>query len=122
LPHFNNFAGYAPKLAVANADLQSAFLGSGFVIQPYDDYSSETGLTISEASLYSLIDTIKEMGAPVEFRIRYHSYIYSDEVNFICGFFLKELSYIEVQEINGGFQNLACLVYFNINGFLILRI
>ena len=47
-------------------------------------------LNISEASLYRLIDTIKEMGAPVEFSVRYQSYIYSDEVNFMCGFFLKE--------------------------------
>ena len=79
-------------------------------------------LAISEASLYRLIDTIKEMGAPVEFSVRYQSYIYSDEVNFMCGFFLKELSYSEVQKINGGFQNLACLSNFNINTFLALRI
>ncbi|MFA5327393.1 MAG: HTH domain-containing protein [Prolixibacteraceae bacterium] len=46
-------------------------------------------LTISEASLYRLIDTIKEMGAPVEFSVRYQSYIYANDVNFICGFFLK---------------------------------
>lgn len=40
----------------------------------------------------------------------------------MCGFFLKELSYNEMQEVNGGFQNLACLANFNINNFLTLRI
>lgn len=79
-------------------------------------------LTISEASLYRLIETIKEMGAPVEFSVRYQSYVYSDEVNFMCGFFLKELSYSEAQEINGGFQALSSLINFNINKSLALRI
>ncbi|MDP2335670.1 MAG: hypothetical protein Q8N05_04305 [Bacteroidota bacterium] len=79
-------------------------------------------LAISEASLYRLIDTIREMGAPVEFSVRYQSYIYSDEVNFMCGFFMKELSYNEIQKVNGGFQNLACFVNFNTNNFLTLRI
>lgn len=79
-------------------------------------------LTISEASLYRLIDTIKEMGAPVEFSVRYQSYIYSDAVNFMCGFFLKELSYNEIKKVNGGFQNLACFASFNINNFPTLRI
>ncbi len=69
-------------------------------------------LDLSEASLYRLIETIKGMGAPVEYSLRYQSYIYSSEVNFTCGFFLKELSYSEIQEVNGGFQNLAFLVNF----------
>jgi hypothetical protein len=69
-------------------------------------------LNISEASLYRLIDTVKEMGAPVEFSIRHQSYVYAKEVNFMCGFFLKELSYNEAQNINGGFRDLACIVNF----------
>ena len=69
-------------------------------------------LGVSEASLYRVIDTMKEMGAPVEFCIRHQSYVYFNDVNFMCGFFLKELSYREAQKINGGFQNLAYLVNF----------
>ena len=69
-------------------------------------------LNLSEASLYRLIETIKEMGAPVEFSIRHQSYIYTNEVNFTCGFFLKELWYSEIRKVNGGFQNLAFLVNF----------
>ncbi|MBW8323717.1 MAG: bacteriocin [Prolixibacteraceae bacterium] len=79
-------------------------------------------LDISEASLYRLIETIKGMDAPVEFSIRYQSYVYSDEVNFMCGFFRKELSYNELQKVNGGFYNLACLVNFNENNFITLKI
>ena len=69
-------------------------------------------LGVSEASLYRVIDTMKEMGAPVEFCIRRQSYVYSNDVNFMCGFFLKELSYHEVQKVNGGFQSLTCLINF----------
>lgn len=69
-------------------------------------------LDISEASLYRLIDTIREMGAPVEFSLKYQSYVYSEEVSFLCGFFLKELPYSEIMKINGGFLKLAGLVIF----------
>jgi len=79
-------------------------------------------LSISDASLYRLIDTLKEMGAPIEFSVVYQSYIYSSEVNFMCGFFLKELSRKEIQRVNGGFQNLTFLLNFSKNNFLTLRI
>ena len=79
-------------------------------------------LNISEASLYRLIETIKGMDAPVEFSVRYQSYVYSDEVNFMCGFFRKELSYNELQKVNGGFYNLACFANFNATNFLTLKI
>ena len=69
-------------------------------------------MKISEASLYRLIDTMKDMGAPIEFSIYYQSYIYASDVNFKCGFFHKELSLQEAQNINGGFVNLARLVIF----------
>jgi len=78
--------------------------------------------SISDASLYRLIDTLKEMGAPIEFSVIRQSYTYSSEVNFMCGFFLKELSRNEIQKVNGGFQNLAFLLNFNDNNSLTLRI
>lgn len=79
-------------------------------------------LSISEASLYRLIDTLREMGAPIEFSVGSQSYVYSSEVNFMCGFFLKELSYKEIQTVNGGFQNFAFLLDFNKNNSLTLKI
>ncbi len=79
-------------------------------------------LAISEASLYRLIDTLREMGAPIEFSFCYQSYIYSSEVKFICGFFLKELSNKEIQIVNGGFYNLAFLLDFNKTNFRTVKI
>lgn len=64
----------------------------------------------------------EEMGAPIEFSVIYHNYIYSREVNFMCGFFLKELSRNEIQKVNDGFQNLVLIANFCENNFLTLRI
>ena len=40
----------------------------------------------------------------------------------MCGFFLKDLSYKEIQAVNGGFQNFAFLLDFNKNNSLTLKI
>jgi len=69
-----------------------------------------------------LMTKMCELDAPIKFSVIYQSYIYSSEVNFMCGFFLKELSRNEIQKVNGGFQNLAFLLNFNDNNFLTLRI
>lgn len=61
---------------------------------------------VSESSIYRLIETIKDLGAPVEYSISYRSYIYTDDVNFLCGFFAKELSKAEYKTLNGGFEKL----------------
>ena len=66
-------------------------------------------LEISEATLYRAIESIKSMGAPVEFSIRYQSYVYLEEVNFMCGFLVKELAPAEIKKVNGGFGH---LIYF----------
>ena len=79
-------------------------------------------LAISEASLYRLIETLREMGAPIEFSVCYQSYVYSSEVKFICGFFLKELSNKEIQIINGGVHNLALLLDINKTNFFTVNI
>jgi hypothetical protein len=62
------------------------------------------------------------MGAPIEFSVCSQSYVYSSEGNFMCGFFLKELSYKEIQGVNGGFQNIAFLLDFNKNNSFTLKI
>jgi len=69
-------------------------------------------LDISEASVYRVIDTIKGMGAPVEYSICHQSYMYADAVDFVCGFFPHELSCSEARKINGGYQTLAQIVNF----------
>lgn len=60
---------------------------------------------VSESSIYRLIETIKDLGAPVEYSISHQSYIYTDGVDFLFGFFVKELSVEEHKKINGGFKN-----------------
>ena len=62
-------------------------------------------INVSESTIYRLIETIKELGAPVEYNLLYKSYIYTEDVNFFCGFFAKELSYMEYKKINGGFHS-----------------
>ena len=69
-------------------------------------------LSVSEATVYRVIETIKGMGAPVEYNIRNQSYVYVDEVDFVCGFFPHKLSYSEAHKINGGDQTLALTVNF----------
>ena len=64
---------------------------------------------VSEASLYRLIETMKQLGAPVEFSRIQQSYIYTDEVNFLCGFFAQELSHSEHKRTNGGHKILKFL-------------
>lgn len=61
-------------------------------------------LNLSESSIYRLIDIIKDMGAPVEFSVKDQSYIYSSDVRFICGFFIKELALSKMKKISGGCQ------------------
>jgi hypothetical protein len=65
---------------------------------------------ISESSVYRMIETIKELGAPVEYSLVCQSYIYTEEVNFLCGFFSRELSQAEYRKVNGGFQNFKILL------------
>jgi predicted DNA-binding transcriptional regulator YafY len=72
-----------------------------------------TKLEVSEATLYRAIEAIKSMGAPVEFSIRYQSYVYSKEVNFMCGFFMKGLTPDETKKVNGGFGLLTYFSVFN---------
>lgn len=62
-------------------------------------------LEISEATLYRVIESMKRMGAPLEFNTQLQSYVYSKDVNFRCGFFLRELSPNEMPDINGGFSH-----------------
>ncbi|RIJ46176.1 helix-turn-helix domain-containing protein [Maribellus luteus] len=67
-------------------------------------------LNVSESTIYRIVDTIKELGAPVDYNLVYQSYVYTEEVNFLCGFFSCELSRSDYKKVNGGFGNLQFLV------------
>lgn len=69
-------------------------------------------LELSQATVFRLIDIIKELGAPVEYNLSRQSYVYSEDVNFQCGFFLSNLTRNDAKEVNGGYKNLARLAIF----------
>ena len=69
-------------------------------------------LKISKASLFRLLDTMKNMQAPIKFDIYLQSYVYERNVDFKFGFFTTEISQQRAKEINGGFNNLKLLINF----------
>lgn len=59
-------------------------------------------LGISRAKVYRLIDTMKELNAPVAYDLAKQSFIYTKTVRFNFGFTENELNYREAKSINGG--------------------
>ncbi|MBS2209820.1 HTH domain-containing protein [Carboxylicivirga mesophila] len=70
-------------------------------------------LNISKASLYRVIDVMKEFGAPIEYCIVKQSFVYTRNVAFYCGFYADELKAQELQALNGGFATLEKLTNIN---------
>lgn len=71
-------------------------------------------LEISEATLFRIIDTMKELNAPVYYDFTAQSYLYEEETSFKCGFYIRELTEAEQQSTGGGtgFGNLCRLLDF----------
>ncbi|MFV0238126.1 MAG: hypothetical protein ACK5HU_06320 [Flavobacteriales bacterium] len=65
-------------------------------------------LKISEASLFRIINEMKELEAPISYCINTQSYVYENPVSFQFGFYTRELSLEEQREINAGqgFKNI----------------
>lgn len=66
-------------------------------------------LQVSEATVFRIIETMKEMNAPVCYNIAIQSYSYTETAKFTCGFFVQELDAIEERSLSGG-QNFSNLV------------
>ncbi len=64
-------------------------------------------LKISESTVYRIMDTMKGLGAPVEYKTFYQSYVYVNEARFHCGFLIKELKEDEYKKVNGGFSKMG---------------
>lgn len=56
-------------------------------------------LEISERSVHRIIDTMKNMGAPIYYCLTRQSYCYEDDVEFKYGFYIKKG---EAQAMVGG--------------------
>lgn len=71
-------------------------------------------LEISEATLFRIIDTMKELNAPLYYDFGVQSYLYEEETSFKCGFYVRELTEAEQQRMGGGmgFCNLRQLLNF----------
>jgi len=69
-------------------------------------------LEISEAKLYRIIDTMKELGAPISYDFSVESYVYNENTDFKCAFYTQELSNEEARRYSGGrgFNSLLKLV------------
>ncbi len=65
-------------------------------------------LNISESSLFRIINEMKELDAPISYCIHSQSYVYDTPVSFRFGFYGRELTLEEQQNIEGGqgFQNI----------------
>ncbi|GAA4272869.1 hypothetical protein U6A24_06275 [Aquimarina gracilis] len=59
-------------------------------------------LGISKTQVYRLIDIMKDLNAPIIYKIGLQSFIYEEEVRFRFGFVTKDLDAKEVRSIYGG--------------------
>lgn len=76
-------------------------------------------LKISKASLFRLLDLMKQLKAPIKFDIYLQSYIYEEDVSFKFGFYTKVLDQSLAQEINGGYSTFMFLINgINTQGFI----
>jgi hypothetical protein len=70
-------------------------------------------LKISKATLFRLIDTMKELGAPIVYDFLVQTYTYEYEVDFMFGFVIDgKLQEIKDDEIKGGYSNMRSLGLF----------
>lgn len=71
-------------------------------------------LEVSEATIFRLIDIMKELNAPVFYDWSRQSYAYAEPTVFKCGFFVKGLAEEEQRDLTGGFgfQNIKRLFGF----------
>lgn len=59
-------------------------------------------LEVSEATVYRVIDTMKELNAPILYDISRQSYVYSEPARFKCGFYMEELDEKHQKTVSGG--------------------
>ena len=71
-------------------------------------------LEVSEATVFRMIDTMKEMNAPIYYDLTRQSYVYTETTYFKCGFYIEELDSTAERNLSGGccFTNMEQLVKF----------
>lgn len=61
-------------------------------------------LKVSETTVYRILDTMKQLDAPIAYNISRQSYIYEAPVSFKFGFYTKDISGEEARDIKAGFN------------------
>ncbi|GLU45100.1 HTH domain-containing protein [Allomuricauda sp. NBRC 101325] len=71
-------------------------------------------LEVSEATVFRIIETMKEMKAPICYDLKRQSYLYTHQTQFKCGFYIEELKILEEKNLSGGFSfnNLSQILKF----------
>lgn len=71
-------------------------------------------LEVSEATVFRMIETMKEMNAPVCYDLARQSYVYTESTRFKCGFYVEELDIVTEKNLSGGcsFSNMKLLLAF----------
>jgi len=71
-------------------------------------------LEVSEATVFRIIETMKELDAPVFYDMARQSYSYSEPAEFRFGFYLENLDENSQKSLSGGFglRNMRQLMQF----------
>ncbi|HYG40325.1 MAG TPA: hypothetical protein VD908_16970 [Cytophagales bacterium] len=64
-----------------------------------------TKLEVSETTLYRILDTMRQLDAPIIYNISRQTYVYETQVTFKFGFYTKDISEGEAKDIQAGFFN-----------------
>lgn len=59
-------------------------------------------LQVSEATIFRMIETMKEMNAPVYYDFNTQSYVYSKLTKFRCGYYVEDLDVKTERNLSGG--------------------
>lgn len=71
-------------------------------------------LEVSEATVFRMIETMKELNAPICYDLSRQSYVYTKTTSFKCGFYIEELDETTERNLSGGhgFENMHKLLKF----------
>ena len=71
-------------------------------------------LEVSEATVFRMIETMKELNAPICYDLTRQSYVYTETTSFKCGFYVEELDETTERNLSGGscFTNMKSMLAF----------
>ncbi len=69
-------------------------------------------LELSKRQLHRVIQFIKELEAPIVYSISRESYVYEEPVQFRFGFYGRELSLEEQQNLEGGYAHVKTFLHY----------